>query len=290
MAGLGILASTVGIYASTLGIVNFFSGQFAQVDADHHYIWHLGGHTYKIQLGLDVYNGLDGGAGTFPSIRAWNENCVYVGGFATNDSQFIENGAHETVHIIPEDKHILEHQSPYTLHYAWVGDWAQPAGVPWFYSNVYINSRDYVDACMWLQQYGGDENKTSVTGFQIHWPSFYFTDKDLPGDKEGKDALKAKDYGRQIDLLRSEHHLHGDDEGSGNGTESAGISWPHGFPEIARNETRAVRKKRTDEEKSGGRLVVSERAQHLATTLCESETSLGPNFLNVAEGKFCHMT
>ncbi|CAJ2508410.1 Uu.00g134360.m01.CDS01 [Anthostomella pinea] len=35
--------------------------------------------------------------------------------------------------------------------------------------------RDYVTACMWLQQYGNGEKKTSVTGFQIHWPGFYFT-------------------------------------------------------------------------------------------------------------------
>ena len=37
------------------------------------------------------------------------------------------------------------------------------------------------------------------------------------------------------------------------------------------------------------RLIASPRGQHLASTLCESETSHGPDFVSFSEGMFCDM-
>jgi hypothetical protein len=38
------------------------------------------------------------------------------------------------------------------------------------------------------------------------------------------------------------------------------------------------------------RLVRSSRPEHSAVTLCESDSSVGPDFVSLHEGKFCDMT
>ena len=39
-----------------------------------------------------------------------------------------------------------------------------------------------------------------------------------------------------------------------------------------------------------GRLIIDDYQEHTAKDLCESPTSMGPDFVNVIEGLFCHMT
>ncbi|KAI0470715.1 hypothetical protein GGR56DRAFT_142053 [Xylariaceae sp. FL0804] len=207
--------------------------------------------------------------------------------------------------------------------YAWTGDWGRQCGGSWYYANRVIpGTTDERPDCFWLDG-NGDQPQT---GFQVHWPDTVPGARDH-GRASAKDKV---DYMCQqgppfkmyegVDPTSIEYWLDDEDHSQGIGVGTSkpraggqekkkkrrdvvGVSYgPPRRPASARfrypddddaagkkNGTR-TRRSSSDRDMHAEVLVIGRHERHSAVALCESPTSRGPSFLNVAEGAFCRMT
>ncbi|KAF2688910.1 hypothetical protein K458DRAFT_414590 [Lentithecium fluviatile CBS 122367] len=199
---------------------------------------------------------------------------------------------------------------PDGLEFAWYGDVGEFCGAPWYHSTTILSSKDlYKPKCVWID--GDATNGIKTQGIGIHIPSFVATAERAQSMTDDKDlwcnvAPRIKFY----DSLAREQALpvfkpYAEFEQSTLvDVDPAKIKDSANWftPEWALDKKgRKDNEKRTnfDAEVSvngtrkqlnfQGQLIKSGSPQHSAKVLCESDTSLGPDFVSEEEGIFCDM-
>lgn len=147
------------------------------------------------------------------------------------------------------------------------GDYGAECGGTWYESNMWTNSdNSYQPKCFWVDANGDQPN----TGFQVRWPR-YSADQFEEGNTDPATMCNDIDFG-----LRTE-----DDPSVVNYWTSAK---KRDLNDRRMRARRSVRAPWTAHE-----LVISESQHHSADKLCKSDTSMGPDFVHVAEKIFCDM-
>ncbi|KAI5864852.1 hypothetical protein GGS23DRAFT_466452 [Durotheca rogersii] len=310
MAGV---IEAIGIISGLLGIVQFGIDNFADPKTV--------GSTIRITVGLDTKGGLNNAGGDLPDVRLWNEAGDFLGIKA--DPGKVEHGGFKDITI--NHKRDSTQQPTYTLFsanndaiciaaasitwpngdkYSWVGDWGRQCGASWYFSNVFISGTNVKPDCMWID----GNNDQPQTGFQIHWPEFVDRDgNQVPADEEGK--LAKMDYlctagppfklhnfpdkdPRGITYWVINNNKKRSDSADSDGEVDIAYG-PAKHPSSARfrnNLSSFAARSNGTTNAWANRLVLDNSATHPARALCESETSAGPDFLNVEDGTFCRMS
>lgn len=144
--------------------------------------------------------------------------------------------------------------------YAVSGDFGRECGGTWYHSGMFpYDNSQYQPDCFWIDANGDQPN----TGFQVRWPSY-------AGVKFNESHRDANQFCNNIDFgLRTEK-----DPNSIN-------FW------TKKRDSVPVTPKRVAW--AADRLVVSDSKSHSAKKLCESSTSMGPDFAHTDEELFCDM-
>lgn len=147
--------------------------------------------------------------------------------------------------------------------YAVSGDYGEACGGTWFESHMYPNSNEeYQPKCFWIDK-DGDAPKT---GFQVRWPAF---SKDEQDDSDTDPARMCNDIN---------FGLREEDDPS---TINYYVKKKRDLPVRRRSNARP--------EWTKSELVISDSKHHSAKRLCESDTSMGPDFAHTGENLFCDM-
>ncbi|KAM7188280.1 hypothetical protein V8F33_010717 [Rhypophila sp. PSN 637] len=257
------MVDIIGFASGVLTIYAFLEGLFpGQPDGPSA--------TVRIGVGLSGTGGDDGPLtdpqGSFKSIRIYNNNGEFLS--ASPDNIGVDDGSYSDVTLAQQNTQ----QAPYVqvrvgdgenacVAYvsvtfsdgqkrAWDGTWAEPFGLDWYYSGIFVSENDqHTGECIWMDDIVG-------TIF-IYMPAFTGAGEDpnpdisaYTGDR-GFRAYTFNDAEGEIPLPRAQ-------------------------------KKRSVRKADT-------RLVITDRPDHSAVRLCESSNSRGPSLVSLAEGMFCNM-
>ncbi|KAF1965082.1 hypothetical protein BU23DRAFT_561413 [Bimuria novae-zelandiae CBS 107.79] len=192
--------------------------------------------------------------------------------------------------------------------FGWTGDFGYYCGAPWYYSSTVIGGNNYMPKCVWID---GDASSGIMTkGLGIHLPSFAATaerassimmDKDLwcKTDPRFKvfDTITPLQYFDPTPQFQPDTQLD---------VDPASLKNPANWKINPKNADKIplielVSKKRmvdgnttdTTIQTQGtgfrGKLIKSEMQSHSAMELCESSTSVGPDFVSMVEKVFCDM-
>ncbi|KAJ5794804.1 hypothetical protein N7457_001403 [Penicillium paradoxum] len=266
------IVDAIGVISGILTIVSFGKDNFGNGETS--------GSTIKVAVALDGPSGPTDAGGDLPDIRVWNEVGSFVGMKA--DPGSVNNGNLGEVSIDHENQGVysLFSANNDAICVAWVtttwsddrggnryavsGDYGEACGGTWFESHMYPNSNeDYQPKCFWIDK-DGDQPKT---GFQVRWPAF---SKDEHDEHDTNPARMCNDINFG---LREE-----DDPNTINYYTKKKRSGP------VRARQAPARPAWADTE-----LVISDAKSHSAKRLCESNTSMGPDFAHTGESLFCDM-
>ncbi|KAI9037483.1 uncharacterized protein KD926_000278 [Aspergillus affinis] len=262
----------IGVISGILTIVSFASDNFGSGETS--------GSTFKVAVALDGPNGPTDAGGDLPDVRVWNDVGSFVG--MTADPGTVSNGN------LGEIKVDHENQGVYSLFsanndaicVAWVtttwsddrggnqyavsGDYGEACGGTWFESHMYPNAdEEYQPKCFWIDK-DGDQPQT---GFQVRWPAFS-KDEFSEDDTDPSRLCNDIDFG-----LRDEEDPN---------------SITHYVQKKRSNKLR-VRQPRRRPQWADSEIVISDAKQHSAKRLCQSDTSMGPDFAHTGEELFCDM-
>ncbi|KAI0906454.1 hypothetical protein F4823DRAFT_607161 [Ustulina deusta] len=306
---MAAIIDAIGLVSGVLGIIQFGLDNFSPDDSE--------GSTVRITVGLDFNGGLSNSGGDLPDIRLFNE----VGGFLgiNADPGKVDSGKFSDITV--EHKDDAGDQATYTLFsanndaiciaaasitwpngdkYAWLGDWGRQCGGTWYYSNVYVGATQYKPDCLWIDA----NNDQPQTGFQVHWPEFankgdsmipstpedqaaridYLCNAGPPFKLRNQPDTDPHDITYWLPLTRrSSRPDERDVTATSYGPSKHAVSAKYRRNNLRTNGT-------TVHDMIGMSLVMGDSDIHTATDLCGSETSYGPDFVNVKTGMFCRMS
>ena len=224
---------------------------------------------------------------TPPISRIWNEYVDFVG--MSTDPGHVDHGNLGQIDVEHENQGVysLFSANDDAICVAWVtttwseerggnkyavsGDFGRECGGIWYASGMYPSSEtDYQPDCFWIDA-NGDQPQT---GFQVRWPAFSGQEWDK-NDTDPQRFCNGVDFGLRdepdpntITYLTRSGVVGNKVAGSGRRTGAA----------LRRRTSWAAEE-----------LVVSDSKSHSAQRLCESDTSMGPDFAHESEGLFCDM-
>ncbi|RYO97129.1 hypothetical protein DL765_011298 [Monosporascus sp. GIB2] len=292
----------IGVISGVLGIIQFGIDNFAEPERV--------GSTVRIAVGLDYDGGLSNAGGDLPDVRLFNEAGDFLGMVA--DPGTVDSGGF--VDITVNHNGDSTQQATYALlsandnaiciayaaitwpggeEYSWIGDWGRQCGGTWYYSNYFISGTDRKPDCIWIDA----NNDQPQTGFQIHWPEFSKEDSGFPEDPAEQAArldylcnagppFKMYNY-PETDPRAITYWILGNKRSEGATATSYG---PSKYPVSARFQGNRRSNGTYYEGLSFRNLVIDDNVEHTGRDLCESPTSLGPDFINLADGTFCRMS
>ncbi|ETS74482.1 hypothetical protein PFICI_14348 [Pestalotiopsis fici W106-1] len=268
MAGVAAIEA-IGVISGILGIVQFGIDNFGGDEENS-------GSVVKVAVALE---GADGApptntGGDLPDVRVWNDNGVFVGMTADPGTVDAGNLGSVTISHDNQNTYSLFSANDDAICVAWAtvqmsddrggtsyavsGDFGRVCGGTWYASGMYPQSdSEYQPDCFWIDANGDQPN----TGFQVRWPSY----ANVSFDESNTDPEQFCD-----------------DIKFGLRTESD--------PNSINYFTRKT--KRQTPTRAGwmaSQLVVSDSQTHSAQKLCDSDSSLGPDFAHTGEQKFCDM-
>ncbi|KAJ8111763.1 hypothetical protein ONZ43_g5546 [Nemania bipapillata] len=307
-----MLPPPIGFPPLILGLIGIILG-IIEVSKKHYAMKRRGSSVVRITVGLDSEDGLVGAGGYLPDIQLFNEAGKFLGKHFHPGK--VKTG--EYVDIVIKHSHYSPQQPTYALlganknaiciatalitwpdgsQYAWMGDWGYKCGGTWYYSNIYVQPAGIKPRCLWI-----DENDAKIrTGFQVHWPEFaYSGDKPLPDTVEGKE-MKANylcTAGPPF-TMHEQPNRHPNEivfwaPGSNESRSDTGgraVAYSYGVLREPTEDDYQANNQTTTELIMGMSLVVSDTEEHSAEELCDSSTSLGPDFFNARTGSFCRMS
>ncbi|KAK7977803.1 hypothetical protein PG988_005293 [Apiospora saccharicola] len=164
---------------------------------------------------------------------------------------------------------------------AWYGDVGYQCGGHWYNSQTLIGDDNYQPKCTWVD--GDKSNGITTQGFGMHITDFTATKERAQAYADDQDTMcKSKPRFHLYDDLKSDYFL------------------PYFNPPLdprasspPRNKVRSPRERRDIISKRHlfpGKLVTSPKTAHSARELCESNNSLGPDFVSFHENLFCDMS
>ncbi|KAI1125577.1 hypothetical protein F5Y10DRAFT_294551 [Nemania abortiva] len=243
--------------------------------------------TIRITVGLDKDGELADAGGDIPDVQVFSEAGEFLGKNINHEGAKVKTG--EFADIAVKQEHDSLKQPAYALigahrgdgiciatalitwpdgnNYAWMGDWGCHCGGRWYYSNIYVQPSGISPRCLWIDS---DDDNIS-TGFQIHWPEFsHAPGAPFPNTTEDKEA-KTKylcEAGPPFTLFQQ----------------------PNKHP----NEIQFWADWDSSDPDRGGQVVKTaygnNAKHHSAEELCDSPTSLGPDFFDALAGTFCRMS
>ncbi|OCL05722.1 hypothetical protein AOQ84DRAFT_399413 [Glonium stellatum] len=277
---MAAIIDVIGVVSGLLGILQFGMDNFGSQDT--------GGSVVRVKVGLDQDGGLSNAGGNVPDIRLFNEVGDFLG--AHYDPGSITDGTDVDVTVSQTE----EQQATYALFsandnavciayvsitwpdgqkYGWEGDWGKQCGATWYYSNVIIDGQK--PACIWIDA-NGDQ---PVTGFQVHFPEFVTSDGSFPHD-----ASYYCNNGPPFSL-----YYNPDPNTINYWVQQKSKRTPGMSGSVASHPRRSVLP-RGPAASNDTRLVVSNDPSQPVSQLCEDGLSVGPDFVNLAEGQFCQMS
>lgn len=141
--------------------------------------------------------------------------------------------------------------------YAVVGDFGQTCGATWYAGGLYPSAdSDYQPNCFWIDANGDQPS----TGFQVRWPAY-------SGTNFSEGVTDPTTFCNNIDF--------------GTRTERD----PNSINYYVKKRSTVMKRVAWVAQE----LVISDTASHSAKALCESETSMGPDFVHTGEKLFCDM-
>ena len=153
------------------------------------------------------------------------------------------------------------------------GDFGRECGGTWYASGMYPSDQsDYQPDCFWIDG-NGDQPKT---GFQVRWPAYSGTELD-DQNTDPQQFCNGIEFG-----LRDE-------------PDPNTVTYPvdgkkaRAESKSKKHAARAAAGLRRRNPWMASELVVSDSKSHSAQRLCESESSMGPDFVHEDEGLFCEM-
>ncbi|MCJ1367919.1 hypothetical protein MMC16_007055 [Acarospora aff. strigata] len=265
----------------------------------------------NIQIG--VGSGGDATGGNVPHVALWDEKGSRIGQHHPKSKERIEAGQTASFSIAsyqtkPKDstaqpEYIMLsmndndaicvtfiYVSDNRAQWAWYGDLGWKCGADWYPSNQKVGSGTYTPKCVWI-----DKNHSKgirSQGLSLHMPDFSSTEAMFQQYIDNPDTLckstpRMKMWGEiwpdsSIPTFQPplKYTATGADED------------PHRvIDKTKRQDPKAFRQpKRENSNNRPGHLVLSNIEGHSAKELCESETSLGADFVSTAEGVYCDMT
>ncbi|KAI0532371.1 hypothetical protein GGR58DRAFT_523129 [Xylaria digitata] len=299
-----------------LGIIGVILGSYEM--AQNHYptpVTHQS--VVRVTVGLDSKDGLKGAGGDLPDVQLFNE----VGEFLGKHFKPGKVKSGEYVDITIEHHHKSRQQSSYALlaangnaicishvtttwpdgnQYAWVGDWGRKCGGTWYYSNIYLLPSGIKPTCLWIDE----DTHNFRTGFQVHWAEFVHKEEDPP-----LDTLEAKEAKANYlctagppFTMHEPPNNHTNKisfwvpgEQGGNAAQSDNgdrvVASAYGASkQVKPRDDNSTTNKFTTQALMDMSLVVSDDESHSAEKLCDSPTSVGPDFFNSLTGTFCRMS
>ncbi|KAH7312609.1 hypothetical protein B0I35DRAFT_437399 [Stachybotrys elegans] len=311
MAGVAFL-NVLGAVSGALGIIQFGLDNFPEPETT--------GSSIRIAVGLDFEGGLTNAGGDAPDIRLWNEAGEFLGIRAdpgkVNHGGFIDfkvdhkrdSSQQATYAVVAGNNNAvcIAYMSitwPDGEKYSWTGDWAElcepylEERAPWYNSNVLIGGTKHKPRCMWVDKDGNQP----TTGFQVHFPEFVEqTDRTSFTDEEKEDIVRYtcsngvpfrtfQEPDPRTVTYRVLNPLLKRDEQAVTVAQSTAPAkrktWtPRGTSFSTRQETSPIKTMQFNQ------LVVDDSPDNSAFRLCNSASSLGPDFVSIPEGMFCRMS
>lgn len=217
---------------------------------------------------------------TIINSRVWNEVGSFVGMKA--DPGSVNNGNLGSIDIDHENQGVysLFSANNDAICVAWVtntwsddrggnkyavsGDYGEACGGTWYESHMYPNAdEDYQPKCFWIDK-DGDQ---PTTGFQVRWPAF-------SKDEQDEDNTDPARMCNDINFgLREEE-------------DPSTINY---YTKKKRSGPMRARKHIARPTWADTELVISDDKSHSAKRLCQSDSSMGPDFAHTGESVFCDM-
>ncbi|KAH9207294.1 hypothetical protein DL95DRAFT_234348, partial [Leptodontidium sp. 2 PMI_412] len=173
--------------------------------------------------------------------------------------------------------------------WAWYGDIGFNCGADWFLSNFKVGSGTYSPKCVWIDH--DHTNNLRYQGFSLHMPDFSSTDDRVTQFTNNPDTL-----------CKSSPRMKFWENITPNGlipffkpplkyTDGGADANPaRVIDKVKRSIGSSRHFSRNNGNNKPGRLIVSSMATHSAKELCESGTSVGPDFVSTTERVFCDMS
>ncbi|KAK4097120.1 hypothetical protein N658DRAFT_510637 [Parathielavia hyrcaniae] len=294
------MATAFGVFTGILTVIGFI--QSNTPDRPNQYET-----KFRIHVALDnPHNGPSNAGGDAPDIRVWNQAGQFLGG--TYDPGRVSSGSFRDVTV----RLSQPHQPTYALFtgnddaiciayitnswadgqkYAWVGNWADSSSCrqSWYYSNIVLDGKSL--NCAWIDR-NGDLPKTA---FQTHIHEF--------ADVSANQGKGVSYYCGNNPSLKWYEHWEPNSISywvtpRKRGVVEGGGPWARDAEDAQTAVAVGPVKPGSENRKklSGARpafnetrLVRSSRPEHSAVTLCESDSSAGPDLVSLHEGKFCDM-
>ncbi|KAL5340167.1 hypothetical protein BJX70DRAFT_127312 [Aspergillus crustosus] len=267
----------IGVISGLLGIVNFGITNFKDTTEP--------GSTIKVAVALDGANGgTEDAGGDLPDVRVWNDFGEFKA--MTADPGHVGDGTVGTIEIDHDQQGVYSLLSANNdaICIAWLtttwaeaaggnkfavsGDYGEACGGTWFESNMWTDTdQAYKPKCFWIDGNGDQPN----TGVQVRWPRYAAKEFD-EGNTDPSAICNDIDFG-----LRTEQ-----DPSTINFYTAA-------KSRRAQNERRMRARREVRAPWTAEQLVISDSKHHSANRLCDSETSMGPDFAHTGEKVFCDM-
>ncbi|KAK4184261.1 hypothetical protein QBC35DRAFT_535110 [Podospora australis] len=270
------MASILGVASSVLTIVPFILGQFPGQSRSSTIV--------RVRAALNG-NGLSHVEGGIEATRSFNAHQEYIGRLGNSKTT--------------SSKLLLSKSKP-PRRPLYSGDDGDVDGL----AEVRLSRRyracvrhvligSYKPKCAWIDR--DHTNGINAGMIMVHWPTFKRDSPPgdrWPGSLCGYPGFRAyRNYGdievtRPIKRDGSNYTV---DYVSPDGMQWSEIDYP-AQPELGKGATSSKAKRTAPVRRvRDPRLVASNSDAHSSVELCESETSLGPDFISLAEGLYCNM-
>ncbi|KAK8006659.1 hypothetical protein PG991_012956 [Apiospora marii] len=182
---------------------------------------------------------------------------------------------------------------------AWYGDVGYQCGGHWYNSQTLIGDDNYQPKCTWID--GDKSNGITTQGFGMHITDFTATKERAAAYADDQDTMcKSKPRFHLYDDLKSDYFLpyfspplEYDSNLVDKDRKKVMVDGASTGKLPPRNKVRSPRERRDIIAKRHlfpGKLVTSPKTAHSARELCESGSSLGPDFVSFHENLFCDMS
>ncbi|CAG8956820.1 hypothetical protein HYFRA_00011209 [Hymenoscyphus fraxineus] len=182
---------------------------------------------------------------------------------------------------------------------AWYGDVGFQCGGSWYNSQTIIGDDNYQPKCTWID--GDKSNGINTQGMGIHITDFTATKERAEAyANDGDTMCKSKPRFHLYDDLKSDYFLpyfnpplEYDSNLVDKDRSKVLVDGASTGKLPPKNKKRSPSEKRNNLSKRHtfpGKLVTSKNHAHSAKELCQSLSSLGPDFVSIPEGLFCDMS
>lgn len=193
------------------------------------------------------------------------------------------------------------------------GDTGYLCGADWYPSQLLVGTQNAMPKCIWIDRNGS--NGLRFQGFGVHIPDFTnFPARALQYNRSIDTMCKSGPRFRMYETIETQDSIlyfnpplqynpDGTDVDVSKVINNPGVmadlnmdlnnaicsseAFKGGCPNNAKSRTRKIKR---DTSWADGQLVISAYQQHSAREVCESSTSVGPDFVSLSENTYCDMT